>query len=258
MEPIILKSHVVLYRDQFEITEGHQPQNALIIVDKGSFSCSFTNEKEIIAKADDLIFFPIINRFRRHVIEPLQCQLLYFSLHEENPLSMKIPHGLIRLDNKERAQSNIDMLRKLRKRKDAFAVMMKQHVLNDIFLQYYLQNEKMADSEDSLSPQVKMVIQYVEKNLKESFTLEKLARCASCSESTLIRHFKKDTGQAPFEYIIQRKMTAAKHLLSLSDQSIGNIAAECGYENIYYFSNSFRKHLGCSPTEYRKKSKLFL
>lgn len=258
MEPLILKSHVVLYRFQFEITEGHQPQNALIIVDKGSFSCSFTNEKEIIAKPDDMVFFPIISRFRRHVIEPLQCQLLYFSLHEENSLSMKIPHGLIQLNNKERAQSNIDILRKLRKRKDTFALMMKQHVLNDIFLQYYMQNEKMAESEDSLSLQVKMVIQYVEKNLKESFVLEKLAKLASCSESTLIRHFKKDTGQSPFEYIIQLKMTAAKHLLSLSDKSVGNIAAECGYENIYYFSNTFRKHVGCSPTEYRKNSKVSL
>lgn len=255
MEPLFLKSHVLIFRNQFEITEGHQPQNALFVVESGSFSCSFQNGETFIAKNNDVIFFPLKSRFKRQVINPVSIQLMYFNPNTENPLSSKLPHGVLKIKDEQRKDSDILLLRQLLRRTDDIAWQTKQHIINDLFLMYCLDNDSPEEETNLLSPRVRKVTQLIEKNIKENFSLKELSAVASCSESTLIRLFQNETGKTPLEYIINLRMTAAKHLLSSSDQSIGNISAECGYENIYYFSNTFRKHVGCTPSEYRESSK---
>ena len=48
-------------------------------------------------------------------------------------------------------------------------------------------------------------------------------------------------------------MEKAKELLITGHYTVSEIAYECGFENVYYFSNVFKKIVGVSPTAYRKK-----
>lgn len=69
------------------------------------------------------------------------------------------------------------------------------------------------------------------------------------------RCFKEDFEKTPLEYLINLRIDLAKKLLKqMSFQGIENIAHQCGYKDTYYFSKTFKKHTGISPSRYRKKN----
>ena len=74
------------------------------------------------------------------------------------------------------------------------------------------------------------------------------------SAATLARHFSQETGTTPMDYLRRLRLrNACRDLLQTRD-SVGEIAARWGYENIYYFSNAFKRMYGCAPSEYRRNA----
>ena len=84
-------------------------------------------------------------------------------------------------------------------------------------------------------------------------SLSDIARKYGISEEHFCRMFRKYTGFRPFEYINLLKIQKAKELLSNTDLDIREIAKQVGYESHSYFSMLFKKYMGETPTEYRKK-----
>ncbi len=72
-----------------------------------------------------------------------------------------------------------------------------------------------------------------------------------------LRHLvRKSTGQSPLRHIISSRMEKAKRLLETTDKSVGDVAAECGFNDIYYFSRFFKRNAKLPPAAYRKKHKV--
>ena len=63
--------------------------------------------------------------------------------------------------------------------------------------------------------------------------------------------FKKETGMTFVEYLTEKRMERARELLKNSERKIGAVAALVGYKDSKYFSNTFKKASGMSPTEYQ-------
>lgn len=71
------------------------------------------------------------------------------------------------------------------------------------------------------------------------------------------RHlFKKFSGFAPNQYILELKISKAKSLLTNTDRIIKEIAYECGFENLEYFCSIFKKKEGMTPTQYRQMTQM--
>jgi AraC-like DNA-binding protein len=67
-----------------------------------------------------------------------------------------------------------------------------------------------------------------------------------------LRHlFQEYTSRSPIQHIIHARIERARDLLGQSDVSVKEIAAQCGFDNEYYFSRLFRKVTGTSPSQYR-------
>lgn len=95
---------------------------------------------------------------------------------------------------------------------------------------------------------------YIEKNCTQpEFRIAQVAQAMGCSEVHLRRSFRRDFGTAPVDYARRLKLEKARSLLDNTDYSITQIAEMTGYQDAYYFSSTFRKIVGCTPTEYRRR-----
>ena len=65
--------------------------------------------------------------------------------------------------------------------------------------------------------------------------------------------FKQNFHTTPNQYIIDYKIGLAKKLLCSKELSIGDISNLCGFEDIYYFSKTFKKVTGQTARDYRKQ-----
>ena len=70
------------------------------------------------------------------------------------------------------------------------------------------------------------------------------------------RCFKAETGKTPLAYLTWLRVSKAKQLLvQHTYESIETVAANCGFQDSFYFSTCFKKHTGLSPLHYRKNQK---
>lgn len=94
---------------------------------------------------------------------------------------------------------------------------------------------------------------YLDLHFTDKIALEDLAHIFYINKFYLTRVFKEQFGVTINNYIIQLRITNAKQLLRFSDQTIDEIALECGYDDSNYFSRLFKKVEGLSPSEYRTR-----
>ncbi|MBD5538342.1 MAG: AraC family transcriptional regulator [Lachnospiraceae bacterium] len=94
---------------------------------------------------------------------------------------------------------------------------------------------------------------YMETNYGKNLTLEELAQKAHLSTAYFSRLFSAQLGKSFSEYLGDIRLRHVQILLTQSDKSVMDIAMETGYCNGDYLSAQFRKKVGMTPSEYRKK-----
>ncbi|WP_299763830.1 AraC family transcriptional regulator [uncultured Dokdonia sp.] len=110
--------------------------------------------------------------------------------------------------------------------------------------------ELVADLYASKSVQLKKI---VDLHLFSNLSVEDLAKLSNLSLSSFKRQFKKEFNDSPNNYITTKRLDKAKELLSITDMPINEIAYDIGYNDPLYFTRTFKKKIGISPTAYRVK-----
>ncbi len=93
---------------------------------------------------------------------------------------------------------------------------------------------------------------YLHDNLQEHISLNTISSDIGISKYYLHRLFTEINGITPLGYLTSIRLEKAKNLLQYSNNSILDIAISCGFDNTPYFSNLFKKHIGLSPSQFRK------
>lgn len=114
----------------------------------------------------------------------------------------------------------------------------------------YLPLIQDVDHTDSL---VHRAQSWLSKNIAKPVHLSDLAHTLGTSERTLNRRFLGAINQTTKAYLQNLRLEAARSLLQGGDQNIDDIAARVGYSDISSFSRLFRKKIGMSPGQYRKR-----
>ena len=94
---------------------------------------------------------------------------------------------------------------------------------------------------------------YIEENLHEKISFERLSSRFAVGRRNFDRRFIKATGNTPLEYSQRVKIESAKKALETSRQTINEVMYEVGYSDVKAFREVFRKITGMSPLEYRNK-----
>ncbi len=95
-------------------------------------------------------------------------------------------------------------------------------------------------------------VEYIVKNYSKGVTNDELAGLVGMSTVYFRKLFRELKGESPIAFAHRLKIEKAVEMLKSDYGTIGEIAISLGYQNIYDFSRDFKKHIGISPTKYKK------
>lgn len=245
------------HRKEFDITEGLQPTYALLYLKEGSFRLSIDGAETVFWAGDCAIFTDDVF-FSRSVLSPISFVYIKFRQNTKCSFTLPLPTGKIFFQNQERFLDDIRAYESLMDLSDARSLYHKEHLLEDIlWLWYGEQNESSLDPKNDLrlchDEMVRRAVEYLRASLSKKLSIAELCAAVGSNPSTLNFKFRREFSCSIGEFLSEERMKHARRLLSSTSFSVGEIAARCGYENIYYFSSVFHKRNGCSPTEFRRQ-----
>lgn len=105
-------------------------------------------------------------------------------------------------------------------------------------------------------PEIREVLAWLPRRLDDPPGLEAMAARAGLSPMHFAAEFRKATGRTPLEHLTRLRVEAAARRLSADvETSITDIALDLGFCSPQYFSGVFRRHLGCTPTQWRREGR---
>lgn len=99
---------------------------------------------------------------------------------------------------------------------------------------------------------IEQVVAFIDANFKLPITLEEIGSLVKYNKYTICHTFKEVTGSTIFEYINFSRVHYAVEKLKETENSILEIATDCGFSSATYFNRVFKSFFGCSPSIYRK------
>ena len=104
------------------------------------------------------------------------------------------------------------------------------------------------------TPNVRSAINFIQFNMAEpDLSLKRIAKAVNVNASYLSHQFNQEVGTSIPEYIARMRIEEAQNLLlSASGFSVGQIATAVGFQDVNYFSKTFKRIAGCTPSVYRQ------
>jgi AraC-like DNA-binding protein len=99
---------------------------------------------------------------------------------------------------------------------------------------------------------VEEVRAYLEANMTGQVDMVSVARQVALSPFYLNRIFKAQYGLPPYRYLIRLRIDYATDLLRDSVLTVTQICHRAGFNSLSHFTTTFRRHVGVSPTQYRR------
>jgi AraC-like DNA-binding protein len=96
------------------------------------------------------------------------------------------------------------------------------------------------------------VFSYLIEHYQQEISLQAMAGIASLTPTSFCRYFKAVTRKTLVEIVNELRINMACQLLRMSVKPVNEICFECGFGNISYFNQTFKRIVGCNPLQYRK------
>lgn len=126
--------------------------------------------------------------------------------------------------------------------------LMLRHIF--IMINRYIKEGRKNGSE--IQNEIERAAHYFNENYNKQLNIDSYAESRHMSTCWFIRSFKQVLKVTPMQYILSLRMSNAQSLLETTKYNISEIAEAVGYDNPLYFSRLFHKHIGVSPSGYRK------
>ncbi len=98
-------------------------------------------------------------------------------------------------------------------------------------------------------------ISFMEQSIEAPRTLAQIADLAGLSTRQLQRLFMSELARTPEQFFVEMRLRAASDLLAHTDDSIGDIALQCGFGNQSHFARTFQSNFGHRPSDVRRASR---
>ncbi|WP_161601377.1 helix-turn-helix domain-containing protein [Paenibacillus luteus] len=198
----------------------------------------------------ELVLCPPGMKLKRRVVEPLSFLFIEFATDQA------LPHGKLAVRDLQRLESTYRYMRTACARseegkgKDYI-----RHFVDDLLAILSLELASSADRsrKTKQDPVIARVLSYLEQHaLEYGWNISQLADELGIGPSHLTRRFQQSYNQSPIEYVTSLRLQKARSLLVETDDTLDQIAEQCGYQNAFYFSRMFKSKCKINPSEYRR------
>lgn len=169
--------------------------------------------------------------------------LSYHKLSPENPWEKKV----------------LDIIQELFDYHDTATVELK---VQSLFSALWIELYKHLLTESSNSPvyshhltSLRSMMSYIQSHYKEKIGLADICKTGNVGKTSCTTIFMKYTNQTPIEYLTDYRLRKSIELMRTTDLSLAEICYEVGFSGASYFTETFHKNFGCSPSVYRKNLK---
>lgn len=107
-----------------------------------------------------------------------------------------------------------------------------------------------------INRQIDYIKSYIDTNYNEDIKLEDLSSMAYMNKFHLISEFKQSYRITPIEYLILKRIEISKNLLISTNHTMEEISALVGFNSQSYFNQVFKKKVGQTPSQFRRKHRL--
>ena len=119
-------------------------------------------------------------------------------------------------------------------------------------------NEIFLPSDRLSSKPVDEVMKVLKANVSSTLSIDEICAQTSYGRAYLFRVFKAETGKSIIEYFLELKIEKAKQYILEGKLTVKEIAAELSFNEPNYFTKTFKRITGITPSTYKKRAKQFL
>ncbi len=252
---------------RYDMMYHWHPECELIRIKKGQFSITLDG-KEFVAGRNDVIYITDGVLHGGHSIGECEYECLVFDAKgftEGNHISIRqmenlikhkrIVNSIIRCDDEINSITNsLFNAMNLRFPGYEFAVIGSLMQFYSIVIKKHLYSVAEEEAVKSKEQQMmlKEIITFIEDNYYDKITLPLLAKKAGMSPKYFCSVFYKMTQKTPIEYLNAYRIECACEKLITTDKTVTEIALFCGFNDVSYFTKTFRKYKNKTPLQYRK------
>lgn len=193
----------------------------------------------------------------RHTVLPFKCYYVHMLLDKGTLLDyiVNTPDVFKVLQRSEYVKLFTSMIAAHCSPFDGSDILVQSRILELIYrirsetIRYNRQNTLANNIDNNL---ISKALSYMNNNYCSKITLEDVAGSVNLSPIYFHKLFADATGQTPYQYLLEKRLRAAKNLLFFSGRSLTDIAFECGFTSQSYFNYVFKKEVGVTPLQYKK------
>jgi len=140
------------------------------------------------------------------------------------------------------------------KKDTAYELFIKMKLFEIWYLMYSNSNfkEKSVRPDDYRIARIKSILAYMQSNSGKELSLDDLSEHFHMSKGYFCKFFKTMVKMSAVDYLNSYRINESVALLEETDKEISEIAGLCGFNNISYFNKIFRRHMHCTPGEFRR------
>ena len=242
--------------DTFEFSGESHDFWEIVFLESGEVE-STEDEKVYLLRENSLILHAPMEFHRIRSAQGSSPRGFIMTFKTEGSLPEELKNGVFRLHADERAEYGaicMNILDVMNRRDDEFGLQQAADRLSAFLIRLSGKTVHKDLVHSGGAEAYRQVISDMTERISENLTLSDFAKRQSISVSYLKLLFRDYAGISPKTYYNQLR---TKHAVKLIEQNLplAEIAEKMNFSSQNYFTVFFRKHMGCSPSEYRKKSK---